>query len=43
MFNQDIEVTTSNNRHYAVSILPDETCNFENIEHFLIFREDESD
>ena len=43
MFNQDIEVTTSNNRHYAVSILPDKTCNFENTEQVLIFREDESD
>ena len=27
-----MEVTTSNNGHYAIIILPDETCNFDNIE-----------
>ena len=27
-----MEVTTSNNGHYAISILPDETFNFDNIE-----------
>ena len=43
MFNEDMEVTTSNNRHYAINILPDETCNFDNIEQVLIFEEDESD
>ena len=32
MFNEDMEVTTSNNGHYAISILPDETFNFDNIE-----------
>ena len=43
MFNEDMEVTTSNNGHYAINILPDETCNFDNIEQVLIFEEDESD
>ena len=28
---------------YAIIILPDETCNFDNIEQVLIFEEDESD
>ena len=27
-----MEVTTSSNGHYAIIILPDETCNFDNIE-----------
>ena len=43
MFNEDMEVTTSNNGHYAIIILPDETCNFDNIEQVWIFEEDESD
>ena len=43
MFNEDMEVTASNNGHYAINILPDETCNFDNIEEVLIFEEDESD
>ena len=38
-----MEVTTSSNGHYAISILPTKTCNFENIEQVLIFEEDESD
>ena len=43
MFNEDMEVTTSNYRHYAINILPKEICNFEEIEQVLIFKEDESD
>ena len=38
-----MEVTTSSNGHYAISILPTKTCNSENIEQVLIFEEDESD
>ena len=38
-----MEVTASSNGHYAISILPTKTCNFENIEQVLIFEEDESD
>ena len=43
MFNKDMEVTTSNNGHYAMNILPDKTCNFDNIEQVLICEEHESD
>ena len=32
MFNEDMEVATSNNRHYTINILPDKTCDFDNIE-----------
>ena len=39
MFNEDMEVTTSSNRHNAISIL----SNFDNTEQVLIFEEDESD
>ena len=42
IFNEGMEVTT-NNIHYANNILPDETCNFDNIEQVLIFEDDESD
>ena len=42
MFDEDMEVTASSNGHYAINILPDETCNFDNIEQVLIFEEDES-
>ena len=38
-----MEVTTSNNGHYAINFLPDETCNFDNIKQVLILEEDESD
>ena len=38
-----MEVKASSNGHYAISILPTKTCNFENIEQVLIFEEDESD
>ena len=34
MFNEDVEVTTSNNGHYAINILPDEIYNFDNVERF---------
>ena len=43
MFNKDMEVITSSYRHYAINILSNETCNFDNIEQVLIFEEDESD
>ena len=42
MFNEDMEVTTSNIGHYAINILPNDTCNFDNIKQVLIFEEDES-
>ena len=41
-FNEDMEVTTSNIGHYAINILPNDTCNFDNIKQVLIFEEDES-
>ena len=41
MFNEDMEITTYNNGHYAINILPDKTCNFGNIEQVLTFEEDE--
>ena len=43
MFNEGMEVTTSSNRHYAINVLPEETCNFDNIEQVSIFDEDEID
>ena len=43
MINEDMEVTASNNGHHTINILPNETCNFDNIEQVLIFEEDESD
>ena len=39
MFNENMELTTSNNRHNAINFL----SNFDNIEQVLIFEEDESD
>ena len=41
MFNEDMGITTSNNGHYDINILPDKTCNFGNIEQVLTFEEDE--
>ena len=38
-----MEVTNFNNRHCAINILPDKTCNFDNIEQVSIFEKDESD
>ena len=32
ILNEDIEVTNSSNRYYAINILADKTCNFDNIE-----------
>ena len=43
MFNEDVDITTSYNGHYAISILPEENCNFNDIEQVLIFEEDETD
>ena len=43
MFNEDMEMTTSRNGHYAINILPEETCNFDNIEEVLFIEEDEVD
>ena len=39
MFDQDIKVNLSSNGHYAVEIVPQEVCNFDNIESVLIFEE----
>ena len=38
-----MEVTNSSNRYYAINILADKTCNFDNIEQVLISKEDEND
>ena len=43
MYNEDVDITTSYNGHYAISILPEENCNFNDIEQVLIFEEDETD
>ena len=43
MFNEDVDITTSYNGHYAISLLPEESCNFNEIEQVLIFEEDETD
>ena len=32
MLNEHMEVTTSNNGHYAINKLPEEMCNFDSIE-----------
>ena len=41
MFDPDINVCISTNGHYAVEILPEKVCNFDSIEHYLIFRTDD--
>ena len=42
MFNEDIDVHYSSNGHYAVRILPEKVCNFNDGEHVLIFENDDS-
>ena len=41
MFDEDINVCMSTNGHYAVNILPDKVCNFNSINHCLIFENDD--
>ena len=41
MLGQDINVCMSTNGHYAVEILPKNICNFDSIEHCLIFEIDD--
>ena len=43
IFDKDFDFTTSANGHYAISILPDETCDFDVIEEVFIFEQDEND
>ena len=42
MFNEDVDIHYSSNGHYAVRILPEKVCNFNDIEHVLIFENDDS-
>ena len=42
MFNQDVKVNLSSNGHYAVEILPEEVCNFDNVECVLVFEENDN-
>ena len=41
MFNEDIDICLPSNRHYTVEILPKKACNYDNIEHVLIFEDDD--
>ena len=43
IFNKDINISTSASGHYAISILPDETCKFDDIKEVWIFQQDEND
>ena len=40
MFNENLDICLSLNRHDAVEILPQKACNFDNIEHVLILEDD---
>ena len=40
-FNEDIDICLPSNRHYTVEILPKKACNYDNIEHVLIFEDDD--
>ena len=40
-FDQDINVCMTTNGHYAVEILSEKVCNFDSIEHCLIFETDD--
>ena len=42
MFNEDVDIHYSSNGHYAVRILPEKVFNFNDIEHVLIFENDDS-
>ena len=37
MFNEDVDITNSANGHYPIAILPDETCNFDDMEKIIDF------
>lgn len=40
MFNEDVDITTSHNGYYAIDILPDQICNFDDNEEVLIFKDE---
>ena len=42
MFGQNIPIESSFNGHYSISILPEITSNFDDIEQVLIFEENET-
>ena len=42
MFHEDVDIHYSSNGHYAVRILPEKVCNFNDIEHVLIFENGDS-
>ena len=42
MFNQKIQTENSFNGHYSMSILPDLTSNFDEIEEVLIFEDNDT-
>ena len=42
MFNQKIQTENSFNSHYSMSILPDLTSNFDEIEEVLIFEDNDT-
>ena len=42
MFNQKIQTENSFNDHYSISILPDPTSNFDEIEEVLIFEDNDT-
>ena len=37
MFGKDIDICISTNGHYGVNILPEKVCNFDSVDHCLIF------
>ena len=42
MFNEDVDVHYSSNGHYDARTLPENICNFNDIENVLIFENDDS-
>ena len=42
MFDEYIDVCVSTNGHYAVNILPEKVCNFDSVDHCLIFEIDDN-
>ena len=42
MFEEDIDVCVSTNGHYAANILPEKVCNFDSVDHCLIFEIDDN-
>ena len=42
MFDEGIDVFVSTNGHYAANILPEKVCNFDSVDHCLIFEIDDN-